>query len=83
MQVLKLNPCVNRYGAEAEQSTNYLTGTAKNVVLVFIDVKGVGRRALIRNAGKVAGKEIIAGRRKVVEVSMPNSSEKYEIQVKA
>ncbi|KAF7978726.1 hypothetical protein HWV62_45019 [Athelia sp. TMB] len=73
----------HRYGADAEQSTNYLTGTARNVVLVFIDVKGVGRRALIRNAGKAAGKEIIAGRRKTVEVSTPTSSEKYAIQVKA
>lgn len=70
-----------RYGAEAEQSTNYVTGTARNVVLVFIDVKGVGRRALIKNAGKAAGKEMI-GRRKVVEVST-TSNEKHEIQVKA
>lgn len=58
-----------------------MTGTARNVVLVFIDVKGVGRRALIKNAGKAAGKEMI-GRRKVVEVST-TSNEKHEIQVKA
>ncbi|KZP32615.1 hypothetical protein FIBSPDRAFT_774582 [Athelia psychrophila] len=71
----------HKYGAEAEQSTNYVTGTARNVVLVFIDIKGVGRRALIKNAGKAAGKEMIA-RRKVVEVST-TSNEKHEIQVKA
>lgn len=59
-----------------------MTGTARNVVLVFIDVKGVGRRALIKNAGKAAGKEMLSHRRQVVEVLTP-SNEKHEIEVKA
>jgi spartin len=29
-----------------------LTGTAKNVGLVYIDMRGVGRRALIKRVGK-------------------------------
>lgn len=35
-----------------------LTGTVKNVGLVYIDVRGVGRRAVLKRAGK----EFIKGR---------------------
>ena len=41
-----------RYGADAARSTSMLTGTAKNVGLVYIDMRGIGRRALIKRAGK-------------------------------
>jgi spartin len=40
------------YGDEAAQSTSMLTGTVKNVGLVYIDMRGMGRRALIKRVGK-------------------------------
>jgi spartin len=42
----------HKYGDEAAQSTSMLTGTAKNVGLVYIDMRGMGRRALIKRVGK-------------------------------
>jgi len=49
----RLNAVVeHKYGADAARSTSMLTGTAKNVGLVYIDMRGIGRRALIKRAGK-------------------------------
>ncbi|KAJ7063609.1 hypothetical protein C8F01DRAFT_1279563 [Mycena amicta] len=48
----------HKYGAEAAESSILMTGTARNVALVYIDLRGVGRRALLRKAGK----EVIKGR---------------------
>lgn len=49
----RLNAVVeHKYGADAAHSTSMLTGTAKNVGLVYIDLRGVGRRALIKRVGK-------------------------------
>ena len=42
----------HKYGDEAAQSTSMLIGTAKNVGLVYIDMRGMGRRALIKRVGK-------------------------------
>lgn len=41
-----------RYGADAARSTALLTGTAQNVGLVYIDMRGIGRKALVKRAGK-------------------------------
>lgn len=41
-----------RYGSEAAQSSLLMAGTARNVGLVYIDMHGIGRRALLRRAGK-------------------------------
>ena len=35
-----------------------MTGTAKNFALVYIDLRGIGRRAILRRAGK----EFVKGR---------------------
>jgi len=42
----------HKYGAEAAESAGLLTGTAKNVVAVYIDMRGVGRRAIVKRVGK-------------------------------
>lgn len=41
-----------RYGPQAEESSLYIAGTARNVGLVYIDMSGIGRRALLKRAGK-------------------------------
>jgi spartin len=40
------------YGPEAAHSSLLMAGTARNVALVYVDWKGVGRRALLRRAGR-------------------------------
>ncbi|KAJ3744158.1 hypothetical protein DFH05DRAFT_1446713 [Lentinula detonsa] len=42
----------HRYGTEAAQSTALMAGTARNVALVYIDMQGIGRKALIKRVGK-------------------------------
>jgi spartin len=41
----------HKYGAEAAESSLLVAGTARNVGLVYIDMSGMGRRALLRRAG--------------------------------
>jgi spartin len=41
----------HKYGPEAAESSLLAAGTARNVGLVYIDMKGIGRRALLRRAG--------------------------------
>ncbi|KAF5392207.1 hypothetical protein D9757_001435 [Collybiopsis confluens] len=41
-----------RYGAEAAQSASLMAGTARNIALVYIDMEGVGRKALVQRVGK-------------------------------
>ncbi|KDR81921.1 hypothetical protein GALMADRAFT_135312 [Galerina marginata CBS 339.88] len=41
----------HKYGPEAAQSSLLMAGTAKNVGLVYVDMRGIGRRALLRRAG--------------------------------
>ncbi|KAH9857567.1 hypothetical protein C2E23DRAFT_899979 [Lenzites betulinus] len=42
----------HKYGADAGKTTHLATHTAKNVTLVYIDMRGLARRALIKKAGK-------------------------------
>ncbi|TCD63118.1 hypothetical protein EIP91_005990 [Steccherinum ochraceum] len=42
----------HKYGPQAQQSTHLATHTARNVVLVYVDVSGFARRALITKTGK-------------------------------
>ncbi|KAJ7575134.1 hypothetical protein C8J56DRAFT_459751 [Mycena floridula] len=51
----------HKYGAEAGQSSLSLTGTAKNLALVYIDMSGIGRKALIKRAGKMYIKNKLGG----------------------
>ncbi|KAJ7090411.1 hypothetical protein B0H15DRAFT_930516 [Mycena belliarum] len=48
----------HKYGKEAGESSVMLAGTARNVALVYIDLRGIGRRALLRRTGK----EFVKGR---------------------
>ncbi|KDQ59683.1 hypothetical protein JAAARDRAFT_33259 [Jaapia argillacea MUCL 33604] len=48
----------HKYGPEAEANTKLLMHTGRNVVLVYIDMRGMGRRALVKKAGK----EFVKGR---------------------
>lgn len=41
----------HKYGDEAAESGSSMTGSAKNVVLVYIDMSGIGRRALLKKVG--------------------------------
>lgn len=41
----------HKYGEEAAESSSSMTGSAKNVVLVYIDMSGIGRRALLKKVG--------------------------------
>jgi Senescence-associated protein len=41
-----------RYGPAAAENARLATGTVRNVVLVYIDMKGIGRKALLRTMGK-------------------------------
>jgi spartin len=51
----------HKYGPVAAQSARALTGTARNVALVYVDVAGFGRRALLKRAGKAIVKARING----------------------
>ncbi|KAF8839886.1 hypothetical protein BDN67DRAFT_904702 [Paxillus ammoniavirescens] len=42
----------HKYGTEAARSAGLLTGTAKNIVAIYIDMRGFGRRAIIKRVGK-------------------------------
>ncbi|KAI0648358.1 hypothetical protein C8Q79DRAFT_571098 [Trametes meyenii] len=52
----------HKYGADAGKSTHLATHTARNVTLVYIDMQGLARRALIRKAGKEWIKARVGGR---------------------
>lgn len=41
----------HKYGVEAAESSLLMAGTARNIGLVYIDMSGIGRRALLRRAG--------------------------------
>ncbi|KAG6831224.1 hypothetical protein H0H92_012021 [Tricholoma furcatifolium] len=42
----------HKYGAEAAESSVLMAGTARNVGLVYVDMRGIGRRALLKRAGR-------------------------------
>ncbi|KAJ7221639.1 hypothetical protein GGX14DRAFT_430537 [Mycena pura] len=42
----------HKYGPEAAESSVLMAGTARNVALVYIDLRGIGRKAILRRAGK-------------------------------
>ncbi|KAG9096894.1 hypothetical protein FS749_007517 [Ceratobasidium sp. UAMH 11750] len=58
----------HRYGPDVGASTKSMGETVRNVGVVYIDARGVGRRALIKRAGKRmikgrlgSGKEVVLG----------------------
>jgi spartin len=42
----------HKYGEEAAESSTLMANTARNVGLVYIDMSGIGRRALLKRATK-------------------------------
>ena len=42
----------HKYGPEAGHATALLGGSVRNVAVVYIDVRGVGRRALLKSTAK-------------------------------
>jgi hypothetical protein len=55
-----------RYGPEAGAHTRNFGETVRNVGVVYIDARGVGRRALIKRAGKRIIKGRLGGGKEVV-----------------
>lgn len=42
----------HRYGEAAGDNVRGMTGSARNVAVVYVDMRGIGRRALIKRVGK-------------------------------
>ncbi|KAI0059133.1 hypothetical protein BV25DRAFT_1171519 [Artomyces pyxidatus] len=42
----------HKYGAQAGENVNIAAGTARNVVLVYVDMRGLGRRAIVKRVAK-------------------------------
>ena len=51
-----------RYGPEAVRSAGLVGGTAKNIVAVYIDLRGFGRLAIIMKVGKELSKAKLESR---------------------
>ena len=52
----------HKYGDEARESSLLMAGTARNVGLVYIDMTGIGRRAILKRAGKTYVKKQLGSR---------------------
>lgn len=44
--------CSHKFGPDAGHATALLGGSVRNVAVVYIDVRGVGRRALLKGTAK-------------------------------
>ena len=53
----------HRFGPDAQRSTHLATHTARNIVLVYVDVRGFARRALITKTGKEFVKARFGGKK--------------------
>ncbi|KAF8061667.1 hypothetical protein FPV67DRAFT_1631163 [Lyophyllum atratum] len=42
----------HKYGPDAAETSLLMAGTARNIGLVYVDMRGMGRRALLKTAGK-------------------------------
>lgn len=58
----------HKYGEGAGRTTHLATHTARNVTLVYIDMRGFARRALIKKAGKEWIKARVSGRRQQAQM---------------
>ena len=41
----------HKYGPEAKESSLMFAGSARNVALVYVDMRGIGRKAILKQAG--------------------------------
>ncbi|KAK7037508.1 hypothetical protein VNI00_011000 [Paramarasmius palmivorus] len=58
----------HKYGSEAAQTSAIMGKTARNVGLVYIDMKGIGRKALVKRVGKQYVKSKFSSRSKEQQV---------------
>ncbi|TFK25054.1 hypothetical protein FA15DRAFT_378241 [Coprinopsis marcescibilis] len=58
----------HKYGQEAAESTVLMANSARNVGLVYVDMRGIGRRALLKRAGKVYVKSKLASKDKEADL---------------
>lgn len=50
----------HKYGAEAAHATRLIGGSARNVTMVFVDVRGVARKTIIKSAKRGVGGSVKA-----------------------
>lgn len=62
----------HRYGAEAGEAVAQVGGSARNAVLVYVDVRGMGRRAILKSTAKGYVKARLRSGEKV-ELQGPNA----------
>ncbi|KAF9265834.1 hypothetical protein L218DRAFT_120707 [Marasmius fiardii PR-910] len=51
----------HKYGPEAAQSSAAMAGTARNIGLVYVDLQGMGRKAIVKRVAKVYVKNKVLG----------------------
>lgn len=60
----------HKYGPEAARATQLIGGSARNVTMVFVDVRGVGRSVIVKSAKRGVGGAIKARMADGTEVAM-------------
>ncbi|KIY48283.1 hypothetical protein FISHEDRAFT_65817 [Fistulina hepatica ATCC 64428] len=60
----------HRYGAEAEQQSLLAAGTVRNIGLVYIDLSGIGRSAIIKKMAKEYVKNKLSTKSKIQEAKL-------------
>ena len=66
----------HKHGQDAGENTRMATGTARNVVLVYVDVAGMGRRAIIKRVVKKSVKSVTQRHMKVEKPANTASTSK-------
>jgi spartin len=65
----------HKYGPEAAESSVLMANTARNAGLVYVDMRGIGRRALLKRAGRTYIKTKLSSNRpaptEVAPISTP------------
>ncbi|KAJ3514180.1 hypothetical protein NLJ89_g2519 [Agrocybe chaxingu] len=61
----------HKYGAEAAQSSLLMAGTARNVGLVYVDMRGIGRRALLKRTAHTFVKARVSSNKPAYTPSQP------------
>lgn len=65
----------DRYGAEAGDMAESVGQTVQNVSVVYIDARGVGRRALVKRMGKKVVKARMGRKNVVIGADPPTGAE--------
>lgn len=70
----------HRYGNEAGEAVAQVGGSARNAVLVYVDVRGMGRRAILKSTAKGYVKARLRSGEKV-ELQGPGQNQQSQAQV--